>query len=127
MGQKRHTYTVISAALWSLVGGLTGATAGAYMSMDARGIVFAVIVGVGAAWLILLNGGRSQRREVPEKPATPLLLAAGSLVQPAAKGLAATPQSFALSQLLAGDEDRILTPAEAREWLDEFLVEHQRQ
>jgi hypothetical protein len=94
---------------WSVIAAIVGLLLGYAFNVNYRGYIFLVITSVGSIWLVAL--GLITKPEVSEAGEKPLLIESQI-------------QSVQPMQSTVGE--RILSPDEAREWLDDFLKKQQK-
>ncbi len=107
------SYTTIATFIWIWVAVLIGLNTAIFFFWPPRYAVFTVAAAVGLVLLIRVNLSRRRTKSEPKK------LSAGPTTFLAAQtGNTTTPKSTLV--------DKKLSPTEAREWLDDFLVKQQK-
>lgn len=100
-------------ALFFAIGAIAGIVVAPQLSMDMRSLVLTVIIIAATAFLTLLYKDRKENATVALKPLKQL--PSGS------------EESSSNDFLQEATADEVLSPDEARKWLDDFLVTQQRK
>jgi hypothetical protein len=126
------TYRTIATLLWLVVAVLTAATITTLWHLPARQQVFFYVAGVGLVLLVSLNRWRQRQTLLPQKlmsgiieqlppPPVPELKEKAPAVTNPTQTPAPLPKATAATAI-----PEPLNAAEARKWLDEFLVKQQQ-
>lgn len=101
---------MVTILLWAIVGGLAGLIFGVTAGLPGRIIVFVILLGAGSAAVPLIEHELRQKRMKNVKALVP---AAKQVPRPL------------LIENRTEKADGVLSPAEARQWLDDFLLKQQ--
>lgn len=100
---------MVTIFLWAVVGGAAGLIFGLTAGLPARMMVFIVLLGAGSAAVPLVEAEMRQRRGKSKTVATSSL-----------------PHAL-LSERRNEKVEGVLSPDEARRWLDDFLLKQQEK
>lgn len=107
------SYTTIATLIWIVVAVLIGINTAIFFFWPPRYAVFTVAAAVGLVLLIRVNLSRQRTKSEPKK-----LSPGPTTFLPAQTGDVATS--------ISAPADKKLSPTEARQWLDDFLVQQQK-
>lgn len=117
---------MVTILLWAIVGGLAGLIFGVTAGLPERIIAFVILLGAGSAAVPLIEHELRQKRMKNVKTTLPVVKPVRVDAPPAfAKASAGAAPHPLLIKERGKLAEGVLSPDEARQWLDEFLLKQQ--